>query len=67
MVPTENATNLMDSKEIERNSVTRNRYNKIAHRIRTRLVIFFGHLMRKEKLEYLVTTGTIEGKRSRGK
>ncbi|GFO08371.1 hypothetical protein PoB_003487600 [Plakobranchus ocellatus] len=29
--------------------------------------IFFGHVMRREKLENLVTTGMLEGKRSRGK
>ncbi|GFO36125.1 hypothetical protein PoB_006263000 [Plakobranchus ocellatus] len=28
---------------------------------------FFGHVMRREKLENLVTTGMLEGKRSRGK
>ncbi|GFO11521.1 hypothetical protein PoB_003802600 [Plakobranchus ocellatus] len=34
---------------------------------RTRLATFFGHVMRREKLENLVTTGMLEGKRSRGK
>ena len=29
--------------------------------------IFWGQVLRKEKLEHLVTTGMIEGKRSRGK
>ena len=28
---------------------------------------FFGHVMRREKLEHLVTTGKINGKRSRGR
>ena len=28
---------------------------------------FFGHVMRRKKLEHLVTIGMIEGKRSRGK
>ena len=28
---------------------------------------FFGYLMRREKLEHLVTTGMVEGKRSSGK
>ncbi|GFN87199.1 exportin-6 [Plakobranchus ocellatus] len=31
------------------------------------LPTFFGHVMRREKLENLVTTGMLEGKRSRGK
>ena len=29
--------------------------------------IFFGHVMRREKLEHLITTGMMEGKRSKGK
>ena len=29
--------------------------------------IFFGHMMRRKKLEHLVTTGTIKGKCSTGK
>ncbi|GFN90701.1 craniofacial development protein 2-like protein [Plakobranchus ocellatus] len=36
-------------------------------KIRKRQVTFFGHVMRREKLENLVTTGMLEGKRSRGK
>ena len=32
-----------------------------------RQTTFFGHVMRREKLEHLITTGMIEGKRSRGK
>ena len=31
VVPPENAINLMDCKKIKRNSITRNRYNKITH------------------------------------
>ena len=33
----------------------------------TRQTTFFGHVMRREKLEHLITTGMMEGKRSRGK
>ncbi|GFN99673.1 serine/threonine-protein phosphatase 6 regulatory ankyrin repeat subunit b [Plakobranchus ocellatus] len=36
-------------------------------KIRKRQATFFGHVMRREKLENLVTTGILEGKRSRGK
>ncbi|GFN92680.1 transcription factor spt20 homolog [Plakobranchus ocellatus] len=36
-------------------------------KIRKRQATFFGHVMRREKLENLVTTGMLEGKRSRGK
>ena len=37
------------------------------NRKRIRLAALFGHVMRREKLEHLVTTGMIEGKRSMGK
>ncbi|GFO39141.1 hypothetical protein PoB_006564600 [Plakobranchus ocellatus] len=36
-------------------------------KIRKRQATFFGHVMRRDKLENLVTTGMLEGKRSRGK
>ncbi|GFO12756.1 endonuclease-reverse transcriptase [Plakobranchus ocellatus] len=36
-------------------------------KIHKRQATFFGHVMRREKLENLVTTGMLEGKRSRGK
>ena len=39
----------------------------LVNKIRTRQTTFFGHVMRKEKLEHLITTGMMEGKRSRGK
>ena len=39
----------------------------LVNKIRTRQTTFFGHVMRREKLEHLITTGMIEGKRSRGK
>ncbi|GFO28947.1 UDP-glucuronosyltransferase 2a1-like [Plakobranchus ocellatus] len=35
--------------------------------IRKRQATFLGHVMRREKLEHLVTTGKLEGKRSRGR
>ena len=37
------------------------------NRIRKQQATFFGHMMRREKLEHLVTPGMIEGKRSKGK
>ncbi|GFN92952.1 hypothetical protein PoB_001945800 [Plakobranchus ocellatus] len=39
----------------------------IQGRKKNRTATFFGHVMRREKLENLVTTGMLEGKRSRGK
>ena len=39
----------------------------LVNRFRTRQTTFFGHVMRREKLEHLITTGMMEGKRSRGK
>ena len=35
--------------------------------IRKKQSSFFGHVMRREQLEYIVTTGKIEGRRDRGK
>ena len=35
--------------------------------IKRRQAEFLGHVMRKGKLEHLLTTGNIEGKRSRGR
>ena len=69
MVPSEDVTNLMDCNEIKQNSIIRIRlYKKLKiNRIRKRKATCFGLVMRREKLEHLVTTGTIEGKRSRVK
>ena len=39
----------------------------LVNKIRTRQTTFFGHVMRREKLQHLITTGMMEGKRSRGK
>ena len=57
MVSTQNATNLIECKEIKQNSVsTRSLINRICQ------ATFFGHVMRREKLGELMTTGMIEGK-----
>ena len=37
------------------------------NKIRIRQTTFFGHVMRREKFEHLITTGMMERKRSRGK
>ena len=34
---------------------------------RKRQAVFFGHVMRRKEFEHLVTTGKIDGKRSRGR
>ena len=39
----------------------------LINKIRTRETTFLGHVMRREKLEHLITTGMMEGKRSREK
>ena len=39
----------------------------IINRIHKHQATFLGHVMRREKLEHLVTTGTIKVKHSRGK
>ena len=43
-----------------------NENRKLIREIRRRQSKFFGHIMRSNKLENLVTTGKIEGKRTRG-
>ncbi|GFN77568.1 craniofacial development protein 2-like protein [Plakobranchus ocellatus] len=42
-------------------------YSQSTRTIRKRQATFLGHVMRKGKLEHLVTTGKFEGKRSRGR
>ena len=39
----------------------------LMNKIRKRQATFFGHVMRKEKMEHIVTTGMMEGKKSRGR
>jgi hypothetical protein len=46
---------------------TSNTKRKLMQTIRKRQLEFFGHIMRKEGLENLVTTGKIEGRRARGR
>ena len=40
---------------------------KLMSNVKRRQAKFLGHVMRKRKLEHLLTTGKIEGKRSRGR
>ncbi|GFO15137.1 RNA-directed DNA polymerase from mobile element jockey [Plakobranchus ocellatus] len=42
-----------------------NKRRLLVRTIRKRQATFLGHMMRREKLEHLVTTGKLEGKRSR--
>ncbi|GFO17488.1 hypothetical protein PoB_004399300 [Plakobranchus ocellatus] len=44
-----------------------NKRKSLVRTIRKRQTTFLGHIMRREKLEYLITTGKLEGKRSRGR
>ena len=39
----------------------------LINKLRKRQATFFGHVMRREALEHLVTTGMMEGKRGRGR
>ena len=39
----------------------------LVKKTRKRQAVFFGHVMRRKELEHLVTTGKIDGKRSRGR
>ena len=67
MVPTENATNLMDCKEIKRNETVLLDSRSLAIRSRKRHATFFGDMKRSGSLKHLVTTGQIEGKTQQGK
>ncbi|GFO47311.1 eukaryotic translation initiation factor 3 subunit f [Plakobranchus ocellatus] len=44
-----------------------NKRRSLVRTIRKRQATFLGHVMRRGKLEHLVTTGKFEGKRGRGK
>ena len=44
-----------------------NTKRKLLSEMVNRQVKFFGHVMRKEEIENLVTTGYVEGKRARGR
>ncbi|GFO40052.1 hypothetical protein PoB_006655700 [Plakobranchus ocellatus] len=44
-----------------------NKRRSLVRTIRKRQATVLGHVMRREKLEHLVTTGKLEGKRSRGR
>ncbi|GFO34573.1 endonuclease-reverse transcriptase [Plakobranchus ocellatus] len=43
-----------------------NKRRSLVRTIRKRQATFLGHVIRRGKLEHLVTTGNLEGKRSRG-
>ena len=57
---TEHVTNV----EVLRSANTK---RKLLREMVNRQVKFFGHVMRKEEMENLVTTGNVEGKRGRGR
>ena len=57
---TEHVTNV----EVLRRANTK---RKLLNEMVNRQVKFFGHVMRKEEMENLVTTGYVEGKRARGR
>ena len=55
--------NIRDEEVLEKAETTKSLVNEI----RKRQATFFGHVMRKSEMEHLVTTGKIDGKRSRGR
>ena len=58
----------MDCKEIKQNIVKRSGHNKTTHKQTPKhQANFLGHVIKREKLEHIVTTGMNEGKRCRGK
>ena len=65
VVLTKNATNVMDCKDtvLQEANTTRSLINKI-HKCQA---TFLGHVMRRKKVEHLVTTRMIERKTQQGK
>ena len=67
MVPMENTTNLMYCNEIKGKRVARS-WHKITHKKNTLMLKnLFGHVLKRDKLENLMTTGMMEGKSNRRK
>ncbi|GFO14056.1 protein smg8 [Plakobranchus ocellatus] len=62
-----NAPDTLDRKENERVLNEANKRRSLVRTIRKRQATFLGHVMRRGKLEHLVTTRKFEGKRSRGR
>ena len=56
-------TKLENEEVLERAGTTRS----LVKEARKRQAMFFGHVLRRKELEYLVTTGKIDGRRSRGR
>jgi len=52
------------NQEVLKEAVTE---RSLINRIRKRQATFLGHVMRQEKMEYDITTGMLEGNRSRGR
>ncbi|GFO37775.1 hypothetical protein PoB_006428000 [Plakobranchus ocellatus] len=64
----ENAPDTLAAKKTnERVLNEANKRRSLVRTIRKRQATFLGHVMRRGKLEHLVTTGKFEGKRSRGR
>ena len=68
MVLEKNAQSIVNRKENQfRILDTARSTRKLISNVKRRQAEFIGHVMRKGKLEHLLTTGKIEGKRSRGR
>ena len=68
MVLEKNAESIVGRKENQFiNSKYSNSTRKLMGNGKRRQAEFLGHVMRKGKLEHLLTTGKVEGKRSRGR
>ncbi len=59
-----NAQSIVDRKE---NQFRNSKYSRKYKNVKRRQAEFLGHVMRKGKLEHLLTTGKVEGKRNRGR
>ena len=68
MVLAQNAKNIIRHSKDKRRNITTNRTEKkLLKNVMNTQLQFFGHVMRKQKLEHVVICGKIRGKRARGR
>ncbi|GFS04172.1 hypothetical protein ElyMa_004649400 [Elysia marginata] len=68
VVPTKNDENTMDCEKPNNTVLSETKTKRaLINKIRKRQATFFGHIMRRERQEHLVTTGMFLGRRGRGR
>ncbi|GFR75307.1 eukaryotic translation initiation factor 3 subunit F [Elysia marginata] len=68
VVPTKNDENIWTAKKSNDTVLNETKTKRaLINKTRKRQATFFGHIMRRERQEYLVTTGMFMGRRGRGR